>query len=476
MINPVSTASYIFSKLGNNSSLLPIAVKDAAHSTGMTTASYITGKEVEGKDRFIDEFGTQIIWIGGIPFYKKAIDLTLYKVAKHNPKVDIRLIKDEKVLQKAIKHAPTKKIADSIVKASKNASTFKALSMTKFIASTLLTLGSYWALTSYRHKTTEQNIIKEIKKEEKAKKQALAAAAKEAFNKQKQIDKSQQDSKNNTQNNSQKSPQNSPSFGMNLASLKDFMFDPVKNMMIVDGGITAERLAESRNPQDFLGYVIKEGSFWAFMYFAGAHIQKYFENRAEKKHNKSINLDIRALQDTELKEALKSKKLMNSVNEIKSVMKIETTQKINKKGAIVKTEKIMNPEDLYEFICTKKDNLVVKLAKKSDVIKTYKKTGLVDTQQFIDLDEVKGVAQKLENLDKQFTRSGESLEKFLGQTIKLKRLSIIKNIGACMGVLGIIVPGTMLAARYMGKGNTEFQVKKEIQEKMKKESSFAGEF
>lgn len=463
MINPVSTASYIFSKLGNNSSLLPIAVKDLAHSTGMTTASYITGKEVEGKDRFIDEFGTQIIWIGGIPFYKKAIDLTLYKVAKHNPKVDIRLLKDEKVLQKAIKHAPTKEIADSIVKASKNASTFKALSMAKFIASTLLTLGSYWALTSYRHKTTEQNIIKEIKREEKAKRQALAAKAK-AAEKAKQTEKSQQN------------PQNSLSFGMNLAGLKDFMFDPVKNMMIVDGGITAERLAESRNPQDFLGYVIKEGAFWAFMYFAGAHIQKYFENRAEKKHNKSINLDIRALQDTELKDALKSKKLMESVNELKSVMKIETTQKFNKKGNIVKTDKITNPEDLYEFICTKKDNLVVKLAKKSDVIKTYKKTGLVDTQQFIDLDEVKGVAEKLENLQKQYNTSGESLEKFLGQTIKLKRLSIIKNIGACMGVLGIIVPGTMLAARYLGKGNTEFQVKKEIHEKMKKDSSFAGEF
>lgn len=467
MINPVSTASYIFSKLGNNSSLLPIAVKDAAHSTGMTAASYITGKEVEGKDRFIDEFGTQVIWIGGIPFYKKAIDLTLYKVAKHNPKVDIRLLKNDNVLQKAIKHAPTKEIADSIVKASKNAPTFKALSMAKFIASTLLTLGSYWALTSYRHKTTEQNIIKEIKREEKAKRAAAKEAAKaKAANKQ--TDKSQQQPQN--------SPQNSPTFGMNLAGLKDFMFDPVKNMMIVDGGITAERLAESRNPQDFLGYVIKEGAFWAFMYFAGARIQKYFEHRAEKKHNKSINLDIRALQDSELKEALQSKKLMDSVNELKSVMKIEKTEKINKKGAIVKTEKILNPEDLYEFICTKKDNLVVKLAKKSDVIKTYKKTELVDTQQFIDLDEVKGVADKLENLHKQFNKSGENIEKFLGQTIKLKRLSIIKNIGACMGVLGILVPGTMLAARYMGKGNTEFQVKKEIHEKMKKDSSFAGEF
>lgn len=459
MINPVSTASYIFSKLGNNSSLLPIAVKDAAHSAGMTTASYITGKEVEGKDRFIDEFGTQIIWIGGIPFYKKAIDLTLYKVAKHNPKVDIRLLKEEKVLQKAIKHAPTKEIADSIIKASKNRSTFKALNMTKFIASTALTLGSYWALTSFRHKHTEKCIINEIKQEEKAKKASFAA--KEVAKKQTaKTDKS-------TQN---------PSFGMNLAGLKDFMFDPVKNMMIVDGGITTERLAESRNPQDFMGYVIKEGSFWAFMYFAGAKIQKHFENRAEQKHNKPINLDIRALQDNDLKDALKSKTVMDSVNELKSVMKLEITEKADKKGVMKKTEKILNPEDLYEFICTKKDNLVVKMAKKSDIVKLHKPTGKVDTQHYIDLDEVKGLGEKLENLHNQFGLSGENLEEFLGKTVKLKRLSIIKNIGACVGVLGVVVPGAMLAMRYINKNNTDFQVKREIHEKMKKDSSFAGDF
>lgn len=424
MFNPVTTTSYIFSKLGNNSSLLPIAVKDAAHSAGMTTSSYITGKEVEGKDRFIDEFGTQAIWIGGIPFYKKLIDLTLYKVAKHNPKVDIRLLKDEKVLQKAIKFAPTEEIAQSIEKASKNASTFKGLAMAKFIAATALTLGSYWGLTTFRHKHTEKNIIKQIKAEEKAKKEAIAASGQDL----------------------QKNKTDKPSFGMNLSGLKDFMFDPVKNMMIVDGGITAERLGESRNPQDFMGYVIKEGAFWAFMYFAGERIQKHFEHRAEKKHNKSITLDIRALQDSEFKEAFKKENVKANVEAIK---------------------KLQTSEELYEFICTQKDNLVVNMAKKSDIIKIHKKTGKVDTQQYIDLDGVKGVGEKLEKLFDQYKSSNETIEKFLEQTVKLKRMSIIKNIGACMGVLGLLVPGTMLAMRYAHKDNTEFAVKKEMQEKMK---------
>ena len=457
MFNPIVTAK-IFSQLGNSSSLLPIAIKDAAHSAGMTTSSYITGKEVEGKDRLIDEFGTQAIWIGGIPFYKKVIDLTLFKLAKHNPKIDTRLFKDEAILQKAYEHAPTEEIKKSIAKVSKNAAkviaeqakktpqeiaeavanaaknqkTFKGLALAKFIAATALTLGSYAGLTTFRHKHTEKNIIKEIKKEEQAKKE-------EAF-------KGKQAQKIGSK----------PSFGgMNMAGLKDFMFDPVKNMMIVDGGITTERLAESRNPQDFMGYVIKEGSFWFFMYFAGEQIQKFFEKRANTKHNKSIDLDIRALQDNKLKNYFKSGKAEASIKEF---------------------QKMQKPEEIYEFLCTNHNNLVVKMAKKSGIVKTYKKTGLVDTQQYIDIDAVKGVGEKLEKLYKQYqvaNVSGEKIEDFISKTIKLKRGSILKNIGTCMGVLGVVVPGIMLAMRYMDKDNKEFAVKKQLQEKIQKQNIIA---
>ena len=72
---PAITASKIYSTLGNNNSLVPLAIKDVANSLGLTTGSYITGDKLEGKDRFIDEFGTQAIWLFGIPAYKKLIDL-----------------------------------------------------------------------------------------------------------------------------------------------------------------------------------------------------------------------------------------------------------------------------------------------------------------------------------------------------------------------------------------------------------------
>lgn len=430
-------AANIFSKLGSNSSLLPMIVKDSAHSGGMTAASYATGKGVEGKDRFIDEIGAEIIWVGGIPFYKKVIDLGI-KATGYNPKVDIRVLKDKKIRDLALKYAPDNKpgelgkIGQSIQKAINNEGTFKGLFIAKFIAATALTLGSYWGLTIFRHKHTEKSIIKQIKKEEaekRAKKQEL-------------------------KQNNQK-----PSFGMNLSGLKDFMFNPVKNMMIVDGGITAERLGESRNPQDFLGYVVKEGAFWGFMYFAGERIQRHFEKRAEKKHNISIDLDIKVLQDKELKEAFKNDEVMKSIKEIK---------------------KFEKPDELYKFICIKDDNLVVKMAKKSGLVsvcKNEKGKEVVDTQHFIDLEEVKGVGEKIEKLFNQYQSfnnkaPGKKIEEFIHQTVKLKRMSIIKNIGSCMGVLGVVVPGIMLALRFAHKDNKEFAVKKAIHEKLKKQNNF----
>lgn len=463
-----SITAKIFSELGSNSSLLPIAVKDVSHSLGLTTASYITGSNVEGKDRFIDEFGTQAIWIGGIPFYKKIIDKTIYKIAKHNPEIDVRLMKDVKdgkitvgsVLEKAIEHAPTKEIGETIKHAAEHVKTFKGLSMAKFIASTALTMASYAGLTHFRHQHTEKAIIKEIQKEENIKK------ANNEFMKKQTPLSFQAVQKTN-------SKKNQPSFGMNLSGLKDFMFNPVKNMMIVDGGITGQRLAESRNPQDFLGYVIKEGSFWAFMYFAGAKIQEHFEKTAAEKNNKSIDLNIKALSSKEIKEVMKDTKKFN--NEIEAFNKIISSEKSQASNA-----------QLYDFICKEENNnnIVVKMAKKSDIIKTYtekkeiksimdlfkkgKKTEKVDTQHFIDLDQVKKVGEKLQKLQKQFLDSKEEIEPFFNKVLSLKKASIVKNIATCSAVLGLVVPGIMLAMRYINKDNKEFQVKKDIKAQLLK--------
>lgn len=428
MVSSIITAK-IFSTLGNNSSLVPLGVKDVSNSLGITTGSYITGSKIEGKDRLIDEFGTQAIWLLGIPFFKTVIDKTVYKLAKFNPNVDTRILDNKDIFKKAIEHAPDD-LKAGFEKIAKNQKLFKGLAMTKFIAATALTLGSYSALTIFRHKNTEKAIIKELKKEENAKRV-----------------------QNNLSADAQKSPQKIPTFGMNLGPLKQFMFDPVKNTMIIDGGITTQRLTDSRNPQDFMGYVIKEGGFWAFMYFAGPAVQKYLEKRAAK-NGKPIDLDIRVLQDKDFQ-----KEIGNM-----------TDKKIKELSAELKLDK--SDAEIYESLFSNSNNLIVKVAKQSDIIKTIKDKNQIDTQHYIDIDTIKGIKEKIENLHQNFKKqSKEGIEEFFKNILKLKRASIIKNILASIGTLGLVVPAIMVTMRMMDKENKEFAVKKQVYEKLKKQNS-----
>lgn len=478
---PLISASKIYSTLGNENSLIPLAIKDIANSAGLTCASYIAGDKEEGRDRFIDEFGTQAIWLFGIPFYKKLLDLGMFKSIGYDPKVDVRILKNPDIFKKAIEHAPTKEIKASlekIGKSQKNTKLFKGLSFGKFVASTFLTIASYYGLTKFRHHNTEKHI-----KEEFLKKQA------ELKKGQPQNPQFSQHSKgfgqlqnvptafgNVHKNTSFNNKDQNPSF----TGIQDFMFSPTKNLMIVDGSITAERIFESRNLQDTIGYIVKEGSFWAFMYLLGGRIQKYVENSTEKKHNMNIQLDSRVIESDELKNALKNKEL----------------------PAILQAFKDLKTDvNIYDFICNplNKDNVIVKMAKMSDIIKvtdnktptggTFSKfmqklfpqkdlNSAVDTRAYVDLDQVKGINEKLGKLYEQFNNfkskaagksEDELLTAFLKDLKKYKRISVLKNIGACIGALGVVCPAIMLALRFCSKDNREFKVKSQIEEQLAKD-------
>ena len=88
MFSPVIQAK-IFSTLGNPSSIVPLGVKDVTNATGMTLGSYVTGKE-EGFDRLIDEFGSEALWLFGIPFFKGVINLSCFKTNGLDYNFDVR--------------------------------------------------------------------------------------------------------------------------------------------------------------------------------------------------------------------------------------------------------------------------------------------------------------------------------------------------------------------------------------------------
>ena len=129
-------------------------------------------------------------------------------------------------------------------------------------------------------------------------------------------------------------------------------------------------------------------------------------------------------------------------------------------------------EKLYEFLHKNPENKIVKAAKKSDIVKCLKNSDTIDTRNFFDFDEVKGVKDKVVELYSQYKDAiskGETSENFFKGVRKLKRRSIIGNIGASILALGVITPAAMLIKRYTDKGGKEFQTKKEIKEQLIRE-------
>ena len=439
----------IFSTLGNSQSLVPLAIKDSANSMGLTTASSITNKD-EGRDRFIDEFGTEAIWLGGIPLSKKIIDKTLFKAAGYDAGYDVRNLQNNDIFEKTKEYAQNDKVKANIEKIGKNKKVFKGLNAAKFVASTLMALGMYNALTDAKQQYTHNRIKNKLLKEHEAQSK-LAMETSSAMSKKQDLTFTHI-SKVRNQNSD-----NNPSFKGGF----DVMLDPVKNMMVLDAGITGERLGKSRSPQEFVGYAIKEGGFLFFMYVLGQKIQNHFEKVADKKHNKNIGLDARVLENDKLKQSFIDKSIE------KGLKPFETA---------------MSDVELYDFLHNNPDNIVVKAAKESDIIRTEKKpkkwyqifkkaedTGKIDTRKYINLDDVRTTHKNMAKLYEQFNNSGETADEFFNGVRKLKRGSILKNIGSTIFALGIVLPSIMLADRLLKPDNKEFAVERELRTKLAEE-------
>ena len=85
---------------------------------------------------------------------------------------------------------------------------------------------------------------------------------------------------------------------------------------------------------------------------------------------------------------------------------------------------------------------------------------------------MKNVRQTHSNIAKlyeQFNQSGQTVDEFFHDVRKLKRGSIMKNMGSTIFALGVFLPSIMLADRLLKPNNKEFAVEKDIKEQIKKE-------
>lgn len=452
---------------GDHSSLAPLFAKDVVNSAGMTAFSYDAGGKIEAKDKGIDEFGTQAIWMGGLPISKWAFDKTAYKLAKLNPDVDVRLLNDKNQLEVAQKYAQSlknKEFAQSLAEVVNNSKKAKGLFIGKFLTATALTLSAFFTLVKVKQNYTKKQIEKQFwaKKSEQHfyNNNVAQSPAFKAFMNTAQTKK--QDGNKNV------------SFKGLLSTLKGTMFDPVQNLFIVDIGITGERLANSRTKNEFVETAIKEGSLLFFLYKAGKYVQKGIENFAEKVLKKPIDMHAEVLSSSYMEDAIKSGKAKADADIVSKL--VENAQASN------------NTKALYEFIYDTKnaDNTVIKAAKQSGVIKTILKgtwwqkligkavdTNMINPHQYIKSQDIADLAANIKKLYTMAPKDEQALSKFMKSLTKIKIGSVATNMGISCLFLGLIVPYTMMKYREKQQnGSKEFHVQSEIEKQL--EQSFKG--
>ena len=428
-------STQIYSLLGNQSSIIPLAVKDCFSCVGMTAGSYVTGKE-EGMDRFIDEFGTEIIWLGGLPVYKWLYDKTIIKSLGFDDSFDARNLKNKEILKKTKEYAPSNEIKAAIENIEKKQGLYKKLAASKFVVSTVLSILTYIGLTKLKQKYTEKQIKKHLIKEYKNKNNSI------------------------NQSNEKKSVENTPTPVFKGAGkfIEQLAYNPIKNMWIVDGAITTERLSDSRNPQELVGYAIKEAYSLCFLYYVGGKVQDLIEKNAIKKYNRNISLDSRIIEDSYLKQIFDNSSIQNSLEQFNKI-------KMNSNGK-------KDIVELYDFVHQNPENAIVKIAKKSNVIKCFKNTDKIDSRAYLDIDSIENIHKNITQLYEQYSNSlkkGESSSKFFNDLKKIKRKSIRTNFFVSIFALGILAPATMLLKRKFFDKDAEFQTKKEIRDNLVRE-------
>ncbi len=477
----------ITSTFGDHSNLLPLFTKDVVNSTGMTAFSYDAGGKIEAKDRSIDEFGTQAIWMGGLPGFKWIIDNTAYKLAKMNPDVDVRLLKDKEQLSVAQNYANSlkdKNFAKILADTAAHTKKAQGLFLGKFAAATALTLASFFTLVKVKQHYTKKEIEKQFWAKKSAELQYTNSLAQSPAFKAFMPANKANTSDSNKQNNK------NVSFKGLGSVLSGVMFDPVKNLFIVDVGITGERLVNSRTKTEFAETAIKEGSLLFFLYVAGSYVQKGIEQFSEKLMGKPIGLHAEVLASSYMNKDIASGKADKDVNKVKELInnvKTAKQQYKTKQSDAAKESVKAAKKALYEYIYSAEaqENTVIKAAKHSGTIKTIvngswwqkltgkaQNTHKIDPYQFIKIGDIDAVADNIAKLSKQ--ASGQKdLTKFLKSCRNMKIASVAANMGITCLFLGLIVPYSMMKYREKHQdGKKEFHVQSEIEKQLEK--SFKG--
>ena len=374
------------------------------------------------RERFLDEYSTSAVWLGGIPLIGKLCDFVIKKKGL-NPNVNLKLFKEESFqgidynIQKFKDIAPD--AVKDLIKAKENKKLYEKLLAGKFIASTsipILFMG--FILPKLVFASSAKKIEKmrgEAAKNVEGRKKPDNEISLSEIPQEQQTDNSYSSSPLFFySSNSSIPPALRLSFTSNWIS-KTANFSVQDKMAVTDGGYAVGRVTTARNKNESIDLAFKMTGMMFLNFVAPKWIEKALNKLT------GVTLDPIMLADKDFIEQIKNDAL-----------------KLPKSGA---------EKDLFEFIDNpaNKTSVFVQYANKFGKLKMLD-NGIRDPREYVD---TKKLAQFREDIEKfaQNLKKSKDLKKFVRNAKISKTANILTNVGLSSFLLAYVLPKCQFAFR-----------------------------
>lgn len=484
------------SALDTPSSLLPFFVKDSFDITGRTIMAHQEGGKHEAREKFIEEAGTSLFWIGGIPagralanlIFKNQIDTDIHFKRINSEGIQCYHADElEQTEGKDGKETKTAKFSKEELQGIELGGEKLSEIKSKLAKSGYVPNGKKGFYKTFHVGTTTATVLVNLVILSLAipkLNQYLSRViiSKEVNGQKNGINPTPYDTLIFEGNNKANKPVSFGSLG-DLFKFKD-MFDfpkiaeavqlePVSGMLLLDYGISGSRVTVvPRNNNERVENLVKEGGIIFFFYYAAGLIKKALADIANKWFKTPIGLDYKVLNCPEFITKLKKAPNKEEITEFVDIKDKESETKnlpksTKEEKAIVKTleNEIDRINELNvirmidkELATTTKDTL------KENVFKNFtlqmaQKEGLVDVEydevlkkwirhskKYIEIDKIISLNENIKNFYEEAMKkivnnaSGLTIEKILSKTKKVKIASIIANMVICCASLSFVIP------------------------------------
>lgn len=382
----------IISAVGNNSSVYPLIVRDCGIEVPTKIAMTYNQNLKDSKqmannalrERLIDEYGTSIVWLGGIPLMNTVADWGIKKLG-YDPKVNVSLLKENERQGLKYNIEKFKNLAPDEVKAMekvlKNKSTYQKLLAGKFVLSTAIPI----AIMGYYLPKFNFALTDKLRK----KQEAVKPIVQDTLIAEKRYEMGE-----------------NPSFKGLSSTLANM--STVNKMAITDGGLTIGRVGTARNKYEKMENGFKMSMMMFLNFIAPIWIAKGLDNLSGKLFNTNVNLDPMLLADKQF------------VKEIKN-------------GSL------QIPESNYiEYLDKNSDSKISKLCEKYCGVK-YLKNRVRDPREFVDEKKIGKFLDELRKFSKEAAASG-NVDKYAKKALKVKSANILANVGISSFLLAAVLP------------------------------------